>query len=178
MKKESVVTTETLLDIMNNQLAVIDEQDKKIAELQEKLDYMIRQKFASSSEKFPSNQPSLFEETSDIEVEEEPQTETITFTRKKRGNKKTPPASLPHIRVEHDLSEEEKVCECGCTMKRIKEIISQQYDLIPAKFQVIENVRFVYACSDKCGEKVKTSELAPQMLPKTQVTPSYSCREV
>ena len=171
--KEATVTIETLLDIMNNQLVVIDEQDKIIADLQEKLDYMIRQKFSYSSEKFPSNQPSLFEETSDIDVEEEPQTETLTFTRKKRGNKNLPPESLPHVRVEHDLSEEEKVCECGCKMKRIKEIISQQYDIIPAKFQVIENIRFVYACSDKCGEKVKTSELTPQVLPKTQVTPSF-----
>jgi uncharacterized membrane protein YjjP (DUF1212 family) len=77
-------------------LEVIDNKDKTIADLQEKLDYMIRQKFASSSEKFPSNQPSLFQNTSDIEVEDEPQTETITFTRKKRGNKKLPLESLLH----------------------------------------------------------------------------------
>ncbi len=70
--KESAVTTEALLEIMNNQLEIIDEKDKKIADLQQRLDYMLRQKFASSSEKFPSNQPSLFEEiTSDIEIVEE-----------------------------------------------------------------------------------------------------------
>jgi hypothetical protein len=76
--------------------------------------------------KFPSNQPSLFQNTSDIEVEDEPQTETITFTRKKRDNKKLPPESLLHIRVEHDLDEELKVCEYGCGLKRIKEISSKQ----------------------------------------------------
>ena len=173
MKKEPAVTIETLLEIINNQRDTIDTQAKKIAELQEKLDYMLRQKFASSSEKFPSNQPSLFEETIDSEVEEEPQTETITFTRKKRGNKKTPPDSLPHIRVEHDLSEEDKICKCGCVMKRIKEIISQQYDIIPAEFRVIDNVRFAYACSCNCGASPVTSPLTPQALPKTQVTPSF-----
>ena len=83
--KQEAVTTESLLEIMNNQLHTIDNQAKEIADLKEKVDYMIRQKFASSSEKFPSNQPSLFQDTSDIEVEEEPQTETLTFTRKKRG---------------------------------------------------------------------------------------------
>jgi hypothetical protein len=114
MKKEPAVTTESLLKI-------IDTQAKEIVDLQERLDYMIRQKFSYSSEKFPSNQPSLFEETSDVEVKEEPQSETLTYTRKKRGNKKTPPASLPHIRVEHDLSEEEKMCKCGCGLKRIKD---------------------------------------------------------
>ena len=95
MKKEPAVTTESLLEIMNHQLEVIDtkdsvieQKDKTIAELQQKLDYMLRQKFASSSEKFPSNQPSLFEEC-DIEVEEDKESETITYERKKRGNKKT-----------------------------------------------------------------------------------------
>jgi len=173
MKKEPAVTIETLLEIMNNQLHIIDTQAKTIAELQEKLDYMIRQKFASSSEKFPSNQPSLFEDTSDIKVEEEAQTETHTFTRKKRGNKKTPPASLPHVRVEHDMKDEDKVCSCGCELKRIKEIISQQYDIIPAVFRVIDNVRFTYACSCSCGASPITSPLTPQALPKTQVTPSF-----
>ena len=39
-----------------------------------------------------------------LSKEEDTKTETITFTRKKRGNKKLPPESLPHIRVEHDLN--------------------------------------------------------------------------
>jgi len=173
MKKETAVTTESLLEIMNHQLDIISQKDQTITELQQKLDYMIRQKYASSSEKFPSNQPSLFEVDTNIEVLENTQVETIKYERKKRGNKKTPPASLPHIRVEHDLSEDEKICSCGCGMKRIKEIVSEQYDIIPAKFQVIENVRFIYACSCNCGEKVKTSKLTPQVLPKTQVTPSF-----
>ena len=180
MKKEPAVTTESLLEIMNYQLEIIEskedviaQKDKTITELQQKLDYFLRQKFASSSEKFPSNQPSLFEEESNIEVEEDTEVETIKYERKKRGNKKTPPESLPHIRVEHDLSEEEKVCSCGCGMKRINEIVSQQYDITPAKFSVIDNVRFTYACSCNCGEKAKTSKLTPQVLPKTQVTPSF-----
>ncbi len=178
--KEEAVTTETLIEIMNHQLEVIDkkdtvieQKDKAIAELQQKLDYMLRQKFASSSEKFPSNQPSLFGDESDVTIEEETQEEEITYHRKKRGSRNTPPESLPHVRVEHDLKDEEKVCECGCEMKRVKEIVSHQYDIIPAEFRVIDNVRFVYACSCKCGEKVKTSELTPQVLPRHQVTPSF-----
>lgn len=172
--KESAVTTEALLEIMNNQLEIIDEKDKKIADLQQKLDYFLRQKFASSSEKFPSNQPSLFQDdTSLLPIEEDVKVETITITRKKRGSRTTPPESLPHVRVEHDISEEDKVCSCGCGMKRIKEIVSHQYDIIPASFRVIDNVRFVYACLDKCGEAVKTSTLTPQVLPRHQVTSSF-----
>ena len=178
--KQEAVTTESLIEIMNYQLEVIDSKDsvierkdKTIADLQEKLDYMLRQKFASSSEKFPSNQPSLFLDVDNISKEDEPNTETITFTRKKRGNKKLPPESLPHIRVEHDLEEELKVCECGCGLKRVKEISSKQYDIIPAEFRVIDNVRFTYVCTSNCGAAPVTSLLTPQVLPKSQVTPSF-----
>lgn len=171
--KETAITTESLLEIMNHQSEVIDKQDKTIADLQQRLDYMLRQKFASSSEKFPSNQPSLFEEDADISKELDKEDEHIAYTRKKRGNKKTPPESLPRVRVEHDISDEEKICECGCGLKRIKEIHSEQYDVIPATFQVIDNVRFTYACSCNCGAKPVATPLAPQVLPKHQVTPSF-----
>ncbi len=171
--KQEAVTTESLIEIMNHQLDVIDEKDKTIADLQQKLDYMLRQKFASSSEKFPNNQPSLFHDESDIVIEEDSEDEKITYSRKKRGNKKLPPESLPHIRVEHDLKEEEKICECGCGLKKIKETISKQYDIIPAEFRVIDNVRFTYVCSSKCGAKPITSKLTPQPLPKHQVTASF-----
>jgi len=160
--KQEAITTESLIEIMNHQLDVITEKDKTIADLQQKLDYMLRQKFASSSEKFPSNQPSLFQDDDNLPTEDEPNTETIIFTRKKRGNKKLPPESLSHIRVEHDLSDEDKVCECGCELKRIKEISSKQYDIIPASFRVIDNVRFTYVCSSNCGSKPITSELRLQ----------------
>jgi len=43
--KESAITLESLLEIMNNLLKTIDEKDKQIADLQQRLDYMLRQKF-------------------------------------------------------------------------------------------------------------------------------------
>ncbi len=173
MEKTSDITQESLIQIIQDKDDEIAQLKRDNAQLQQKLDYFLRQKFSSSSEKFPSNQPSLFGDETDIETEEETQDIEITYRRKKRGNRTTPPESLPHIRVEHDLKEEEKICKCGCRMKRIKEIVSHQYDIIPAKFQVIDNIRFVYACNCKCGEKVKTSKLTPQVLPRHQVTPSF-----
>ena len=94
----------------------------------------------------------------------------VEFMRKKGGRKK-PPADLPRIRVEHDIDESEKICSCGCQMHVIKEIVSEQYDIIPASFQIIENVRFVYGC--RCGEKPKTTPLTPFILPRSQVTASF-----
>jgi transposase len=173
--KNETFTLEALIELMTHQQELLSEKDKTITYLQEKIDYLIRQKFASSSEKFPSNQPSLFEVAPSevLLVEEDPEVEKISYVRKKRGGKTTPPDSLPHVRIEHDLEENEKVCSCGCAMKRIKEIVSHQYDIIPATFRVIDNVRFVYACECKCGTAPKTAPLAPQVLPRHQVTPSF-----
>ncbi|MDQ7047878.1 MAG: IS66 family transposase zinc-finger binding domain-containing protein [Sulfurovum sp.] len=70
----------------------------------------------------------------------------------------SPPTDIPRVRVEHDISDDEKICSCGDTMHKIKELVSEQYDIVPAKFQVIQNVRFVYGC--RCGEKPSTTALA------------------
>jgi transposase len=165
--KQEAITIESLTEI-------IDKQAKQIADLQQRLDYLLRQKFSSSSEKNLLDQGSLFqEEDLKIETIEDAEVEKIAYTRKKRGNKKLPPETLPHIRVEHDLKDGEKVCSCGCGLKRISEITSCQYDIIPAQFRVIENVRFTYGCSSNCGAKLITSKLTPQVLPKHQVTPSF-----
>jgi len=75
------------------------------------------------------------------------------------------------VRVEHDISEADKVCSCGCQMHRMKELVSEQYDIVPARFQIIQNVRFVYAC--RCGVEPKSTPVPPMILPKSQVSPSF-----
>ncbi len=165
MKKETV-TMESLLKIIE----LLTAQNKL---LEQKVDYLTRQIFVKKSEKLPDGQLSLFADLENKEVEEEKEEKIeITYERAK-GGKKRPPAHLPRIRVEHDISDEEKICGCGCQKKLIREVITEQYDVIPATFQVIQNVRFIYGCSAKCGVGPKTTPLAPQMLPKHQVSPSF-----
>ncbi len=174
MKRDK--TTKTTEELLREKEQIIKQKDQFIIHLQAKVDFLSRQRFASTSEKF-SNQPSLFEsEQTPVEQEVENDTEEIELKpvkKKKGGGRKTPPDSLEHIRVEHDLPEDEKLCNCGCGMKIIKEIKTQQYDVVPASFRVIDHIRFVYACECNCGAKLKTSPLTPQVLPKTQVTPSF-----
>ena len=40
--KQEAITTESLIEIMNHQLDIITEKDKTIADLQQKLDYVLR----------------------------------------------------------------------------------------------------------------------------------------
>jgi transposase len=151
---------------------IIIKQAEEIKYLKEKLDYLIRQQFSSKSEKIDSTQANLFtvdDSEESIVVEEDEEIE-ITFKRKK-GGRTSPSKDLPRVRVEHDIDEADKICGCGDTMHCIKELVSEQYDIVPAKFQIIQNIRFVYGC--RCGAKPLTTTLAPFILPKTQVTASF-----
>ena len=77
----------------------IDSLKQENQYLKEKLDYLLRQKYTSKSEKFV-NQPSLFGDEEEIVVEED--TEVVEVTRKKGGRKK-PSKDLPRVTVEHDI---------------------------------------------------------------------------
>ncbi len=167
--KTEVISIEKLLNTIQNQEEKLEKKDKEIKYLQEKLDYLIRQKYNPKSEKF-KNQPSLFEDSEDdIPIEEDKEIK-IEYTRKKGGRRK-PPKDLPRVTVEHDIDETDKICSCGCKMHVIKKLVSEQYDIVPAKFQIIENVRFVYGC--RCGAKPKTTPVPPMIIPRSQVTASF-----
>jgi transposase len=179
-EKSTILLLENMQKALDKSNKIIEEQAIQIKFLKEqnelqaqRIDYLVRQQFLSKSEKLPDGQLSLFADLENIEIKDEKEEEIEVKYVRKKGGKKRPPEHLPRVRVEHDISEEDKICPCGCKKKVIKEIITEQYDVIPATFQVIQNVRFVYACSNKCGVGPKTTPLAPQMLPKCQVTPSF-----
>jgi transposase len=77
----------------------------------------------------------------------------------------------------HDLAAEEKICGCGSELSRIGEEVSEQLDIVPAKIQVIRNIRPKYACR-RCegvgadGPTVKIAPPPPQIIPKSIVSPS------
>ena len=107
------------------------------------------------------------------EVKEE--TSVPAHTRKKPGRKPLP-AELPRIEHVHDIAEEDKICDCGCTLSRIGEEVSEQLDVIPARVQVIRHIRPKYACK-QCegvhndGPAVKIAPVPQQILPKSIASP-------
>ena len=137
-------------------------------------------RFAPSSEKFGA-QGCLFNEAeqdvatltpeADEAIDEGPKSAS-----KKRGRKPLP-AHLPRQRVEHDLPECEKVCRC-CqgALHRMGEETSEQLDIIPATVQVLQHVRFKYACRqcDRHGEssQIITSPMPPQPMPGSIASPA------
>jgi len=151
--------------------------------LEEKIRFLQDKIFGRKSEKLPVKgdkycQLALFNEAEDIvertaasaepESADKADTDTISVpahTRKKPGRKPIPD-HLPRIEVIHDLTEEEKLCECGCQMSRIGEEVSEKLDIIPAKIQVIRHIRYKYAC--KNCEGVESEESAVKVAPPPQ----------
>jgi transposase len=152
---------------------LVDALNAQIRLLEEKVDLLVRRCFAPRSEKHSRNHhPTLFDDLPVDAVEEETETLPATSPRKKKkkGGRRTPPDDLPRIRIEHDVDEEAKRCSCGETMHRMKEIVSEQFDIVPAHFRVLQHVRFQYGC--RCGAKPMTTPLTPSILPRHQVSPS------
>ena len=94
----------------------------------------------------------------------------VSVNVKLKAGRKPLPDSLPRIRIEHRIPQAEQVCDCGCQRVEIGEVASEQLDVIPAKVQVIVNVRKKYACQH-CESGVVTTPLPPQPIPKSNASP-------
>jgi transposase len=72
---------------------------------------------------------------------------------------------LPHIRIEHDLPEDEKTCSCcGGPKQKIGEDLSRELDFVPAQLNVKVHVLPKYACP-KCREGVASPPVPPKPIP-------------
>ena len=100
----------------------------------------------------------------------EAQSNTPSDKPRKKPGRKPLPDGLPRIRIEHTVPEAEQVCDCGCQRVVIGEETSEQLDIIPAKVQVIVNVRKKYA-RKQCETGILTAPLPPQPIPKSNASP-------
>ena len=99
-----------------------------------------------------------------------PEEETPAPKVKSQPRRQALPAELPRVIIEHDLSEVEKTCPCGCQRREMGEARSEQLDIIPAKVQVLVHVRKKYACPE-CETGVITAPLPSQPIPKSNASP-------
>ena len=122
---------------------------KKVNWFEEQFRLLRHKQYGPSSERF-AGQQAMFNEVeealeADAEAQEEaPNTEQITYQRKKPVRR---PLSkdLPRQREVHDIPEEEKQCDCcGCELHVIGEEISEKLDIVPARATVVEHVRLKY----------------------------------
>jgi len=174
-------STQTLPDDPVALKAIIATQAKRIAALEEYVALARIKQYGASTEKSP-NQQEMFNEAELVVVAEEMLAtceqngdednlaDTPQNTPQRKRGRKPLPAHLPRVRIEHDVPESEKTCPCGCARTLIGEVTSEQLDIIPAKIQVLVQVRKKYACKH-CEDGVVTAPLPPQPIPKSNASP-------
>ncbi len=121
----TLASTQTLEQLQQENarlLALLGQRESTIQNLQHQLHLFRTARFGRKSEKgvVPEQMALQFDEvystteTNTPEVALETPTETITYTRAKKGTgRKALPKSLPYIEHIHDLSDEEKQCACA-----------------------------------------------------------------
>jgi len=122
------------LHVIKQKDIVINEQQKRIALLEEYLRLAKVQRFGQSSEKNP-NQGELFDEA---ELEADVETLAAQFTEKKPVKKKSPDkrlsSKLPRIQIHLNLTDAEKAGAINTFYTAVKE----ELDIIPAQVRVLE----------------------------------------
>ena len=97
-------------------------------------------------------------------------------TRRSRGRKKLP-ESLERKEEIHDISEEEKICNCGCILEHIGNEESEQLVIIPANVYVKKHIRRKYACKNCKGDEREEKVVitapfkTPQLIPGSNLSP-------
>jgi transposase len=135
-----------------------------------------RRQFGSSSEKSDAGlrQISLFGDA-EAAPPPEPETEEITYRRKKQKGKRDADLSgLPVERTEYELNESDRVCpECGETMRDIGVDVRRELKLIPAKVVVAEHAVHAYACKN-CEKNGTSTPFAKAKAPAALIPGSLA----
>jgi transposase len=155
------------LQVQNIQLQKeISELENTVAELsamvkhfQELFKLGQHQRFGASSEKTSGyGQLSLFGDITPV-ITSEPETEEITYTRRRpKGKREADLSKLPLEVVEHELGEEERRCpECNEVMQPFGADTRDEIKIVPAQVIHVQHRCHVY----KCGGCAKIAEKTP-----------------
>ncbi len=155
---------------------------ERIEFLEERVRLLLKALFGRKTEKRPQDEEGvrqlhLFNEAEELVAKESEQPPLVVPQHTRGRPKRKPlPAELPRMEVVHDIPEADKICGCGEPLCRIGEEVSEKLDIIPAKVQVIRNIRPKYVCK-KCqgvetqGPTVKVAPPQPEIIPKGIATP-------
>jgi len=184
-----------LLDELVGSLATSIKKERILQQQVEYVNYenrLLKKKmFGASSEKFGDGvkhqeEADIFDEfelcASSVDIEDLP-TDTTPDNKPatKKPGRKSLPKDLPRKIVTHDLTDNEKTCDCGCQMSCIGETSSEELGYQPPKLWVEEHRCKKYACADCTAKnkknpdskaRLKTAKKPKQLIPKSIATPA------
>lgn len=161
--------------------AQLKEQAAYIEKLKFELARLRRWRFGSPAEGLSAEQLALWEaelesDIAQIEAHLQTDAQEPPAAEDKRQAKRRPlPESLTRVEVFHDL--DSAVCpECGQALEKIGEEVSEQLDVIPAKFIVRRHVRAKYCC--RHCECVHSAPMPAQPIDKGLAAPGLLAQVV
>jgi len=149
---------DTMQAQIESQALTISKMQTLIQHYEGQLLYLKRRQFGASSERTnrDTGQLSIFSDllgVAEPTPPPAPETEEITYKRKKRkGKREENISNLPVVRVEYELSEGEREClSCDTFMHDIGVSVRREIEIIPAQAIVKEHAAHSYACPNpKC----------------------------
>lgn len=188
MSKENIIALMQAMQAhqkkQETKIQLLEEKMKELefmnALLSDRLTLAKRKQFGSSSEKYADGytQMNLFneaEQEADLAAAE-PEMEEIhpkSYKRKKKTGKKEEDLSSFETTqiIEHKLEGGDRFCpECGTKYKVVTTETVKYLKFVPARFEVVEEVTYVYSCP-KCGG-MKRPQKDPALLKGSVATPS------
>jgi transposase len=166
-----LATARALITALQEQLAT---SQQEVVSLRHQLDVLCQRLFGKKSERVDPRQLQLALEQ--LANEPGPVTEPLEMdsgetpvrghARHRPTGRRPLPAHLPRRRVEIDVPDADKVCDCGHARTRIGEAVTAKLEYEPASFVVIETVRAKYACP-QCHTGVVEAPAPPQAIEKS-----------
>lgn len=155
----------------------IADKDHHIKILEEYILSLKQKQFGSSSEKISPTQTELFDEAdgdaAEMEADNAPSINLIEIPVHTRSTKRrvSIPTDIPRVDIIHDLPDDQKVCpHDGTALKRIGSETHVQLDIIPAKVQALNHIRYKYACPC-CEQYLLTATKPAQPIEKSIASP-------
>ena len=189
MSRENLIE---IMKIMKEQSAKKDTEIQLLKDKQKELEFMNamlsdrltlaqRKRFGSSSEKYAEGyeQMDLFNEAeaSAGSEAEKPAFEEVhpsSYKRKKRTGKKEEDLSDFEVTgtIEYKLTGEDRYClNCGKKYKVVTKETVKRLKFVPAKFEVVKEVTYVYSCPE-CGSMKRPEKTPPLVSGGSIATPS------
>ena len=153
---------------LNDRIAQLERENQLLLE---KIHYLTQQRFGRKTEVIAPGQGNLFGLAPEPRETEESTTAVAQTNPRRRGGRRKPPKDLPRERIVHELPEANRQCGGGACLEVIGEEVSEQYDVIPPVFRILEHVQLKYACPACDGSGVATAPKPAQPLPRHHVSP-------
>ena len=171
MATETCSELEALRSRFAEQQAELKLAQAQVASLKFEVARLKRWRFGSSKESLDTQQPLFAALAEDTALEDraatqaqqpEPEAPAAPAKAKRQAVRQALPEAL--ARVEHRYELEQTLCECGQTLERVGEEVSEQLDCVPAQFFVHRHIRGKYAC--RCCQTIQSPALPAQVIDK------------